>query len=64
MVADVFSKKYLHMSMLMVRELDLIELFRDLGFMCEMSLNNTKLSILKLTSGILEEIRERQKVDS
>src|SRR3954463_2659905 len=34
-VADALSRKSMHMSMLMVRELDLIEQFRDLCLVCE-----------------------------
>ncbi|KAI5390343.1 hypothetical protein KIW84_075598 [Lathyrus oleraceus] len=62
-VADALSRKSLHMSMLMVRELDLIEQFRDLSLVCESTHNSVKLGMLKLTSGILDEIREGQKSD-
>src|SRR3954463_751465 len=62
-VADALSRKTLHMSMLMVKELDLIEQFRDLSLVCEGTLTSVKLGMLKLTSGILEEIREGQKSD-
>src|ERR1044072_4796606 len=34
-VADVLSRKSLHVSMLMVRQLDLVEQFRDLSLVCE-----------------------------
>lgn len=46
------------MLMLMVRELELIEQFRDMSSVCEETLINLKLGMLKLTSGILDEIRE------
>src|SRR4051812_9767052 len=62
-VADALSRKTLHMSMLMVKELDLIEQFRDLILVCEGTPTSVKLGMLKLTSGILEEIREGQKAD-
>src|SRR4051812_47081569 len=62
-VADALSRKTLHMSMLMVKELDLIEQFRDLSLVCEGTPTSVKLGMLKLTSGILEEIREGQKAD-
>ncbi|XP_050908927.1 uncharacterized protein LOC127122669 [Lathyrus oleraceus] len=62
-VADALSRKSLHMSMLMVRELELIEQFRDMSLVCEETPNSVKLGMLKLTSGILEEIRESQKSD-
>ncbi|KAI5431677.1 hypothetical protein KIW84_035730 [Lathyrus oleraceus] len=62
-VADALSRKSLYMSMLMVKELDLIEQFRDLSLVCESTHNSVKLGMLKLTSGILDEIREGQKSD-
>lgn len=62
-VADTLSRKSLHVSTLMVREFYLIEHFRDLSLVCEVTHNNVKLGVLKLTSGIIEEIREVQKVE-
>ena len=61
--ADALSRKSLHMSMLMVRELDLLEQFRDMSLACEETSFGVKLGMLKLTSGILDEIREGQKSD-
>ena len=63
-VADALSRKYLHMSMMMVRELEMIEQFRDMSMVCEETSYGVKLGMLKLTSGILDEIREGQKSDS
>src|SRR3954467_14733939 len=62
-VADALSRKTVHMSALMVKEMDLIEQFRDLSLVCEGTPTSVKLGMLKLTSGILEEIREGQKTD-
>ncbi|XP_050915388.1 uncharacterized protein LOC127130419 [Lathyrus oleraceus] len=62
-VEDASSRKFLHMSMLMVRELELIEQFRDMSLVCEETPNNMNLGMLKLTSGILEEIKEGRKID-
>ena len=62
-VADALSRKSLHMSMMMVRELELIEQFRDMSLGCEVSADSVKLGMLKLTSGILEDIRNGQQVD-
>src|SRR3954462_5617545 len=62
-VADALSRKSLHMSMLMARELDLIEQFRDLSLVYEGTPVSVKLGMLKLTIGILEEIREGQRAD-
>ena len=55
-VADALSRKSLHMFMLMVRELELVEQFRDLSLVCETTSDSVKFGMLKLTSGILEEI--------
>lgn len=62
-IVDALSRKSLHMSMLMVQELELIEQFRDISLVYEETHNSVELGMLKLTSGILEEIREGQKID-
>ena len=49
------------MLMLMVRELELLKKFRDMSLVCEKTSSGVKLGMLKLTSGILDEIREGQK---
>ena len=61
MVADALSRKFLHMSALMVKELELIKQFRDLSLVCELAPGSVKLGMLKLTSNILEEIKSGQK---
>jgi len=62
-VADALSRKSLHMSALMVKELELIEQFRYLGLVCELAPGSVKLGMLKLTSNILKEIKSGQKED-
>src|ERR1044072_5576643 len=62
-VADALSRKSLHMSMLMVKEWELLEQFRDLSLVCEETYFGVKLGMMKLTSGVLEEIRDGQKSD-
>src|SRR4051812_43693618 len=49
--------------MLIVRELDLLEQFKDLSLVFEEASSGVKLGMLNLTSGILDEIREGQKSD-
>ena len=46
-VHDELSRKSLHMSVLMVRELELIEQFRDLCLECELTHQSVMLGILK-----------------
>ena len=62
-VADALSRKSLHMSMLMVKEWELLEQFRDMSLVCEETYSGVKLGMLKLTSGILDEIRIGQSSD-
>jgi len=62
-VADALSRKTLHMSALMVKELELIEQFRDLSLVSELTPEGVRLGMLKLTSNILEEIKNGQKED-
>ena len=47
----------------MVKELELIEQFRDLSLVSELTPDGVRLGMLKLTSNILEEIRKGQKED-
>lgn len=47
----------------MVKEMDLIEKFRDLSLVCELTMKNVKLGMLKVTNNVLEEIKEGQKFD-
>ncbi|MCI67451.1 hypothetical protein A2U01_0088710, partial [Trifolium medium] len=51
------------MSSLMVKELELIEEFRDLSLVCEVTSESVKLGMLKLTNPFLGDIKERQKSD-
>jgi len=56
-VAYALSRKSLHMFALMVKELELVEQFRDLCLVSELTSSGVKLGILKLTNNILEEIK-------
>ncbi|GAU10407.1 hypothetical protein TSUD_417730 [Trifolium subterraneum] len=62
-VADALSRNSLHMASLMAKELELIEEFRDLSLVCEVTSNSVKLGMLKLTNPFLKKIRECQKED-
>lgn len=52
-VAYALSRKSLHISTLMVREMDLINQFRDLSMVCEVMPRSVMLGMLKLTSSVL-----------
>ena len=62
-VADALSRKSLHLSALMVKEMELLEQFRDISLVCEVTTSSVKLGMLKLTNQVLEEIREGQRTD-
>jgi len=62
-VADALSRKTLHMSAMMVKELELLEQFRDLSLVYEMTSQSVKLGMLKIDSEFLNSTREAQKAD-
>jgi len=62
-VADALSRKTLHMSAMMAKEFELLEQFRDLSLVCEMSPQSVKLGMLKITSEFLNSIKEAHKED-
>ena len=57
-VADALSRKPLHISTLMVREMDLLEQFRDLSLACEVTPNNVRLGTFRITRELLGDIRK------
>ena len=62
-VADALSRKTLHMSAMMIKELELIEQFRDLSLVCEITPCSVKLGMLKINNDFLDNIKEAQKQD-
>ena len=62
-VVDALSRKSLHIFALMVREMDLLEKFRDLSLACEVTPNSVRLGTLRTTSELLGDIRKGQKTD-
>ena len=62
-VVDALSRKSQHISALMIREMDLLEQFRDLSLACEVTPNSVRLGVLRITSELLGDIREGQKTD-
>jgi hypothetical protein len=62
-VADALSMKSLHMSSLMVKDLELIEHFQDLSLVSELTPDGVRLGTLKLTSNVSKDIKKGQKED-
>ena len=59
-VADALSRKNLHVSAMMVKELELIEQFRDLSLVCEVTPHTVMLGMLKINNEFLDSIKEAQ----
>ena len=51
------------MSSIMVRELAMIEQFKDMSLVCEMTSQNVMLGMLKINNAFLNNIKESQKLD-
>ena len=54
-VVDALSRKTLHMSTMMIKELELLEQFRDLSLVCQLSPKSVKLGMLKINSKFSEQ---------
>ncbi|XP_058784203.1 uncharacterized protein LOC131658973 [Vicia villosa] len=62
-VADALSRKTLHMSAMMVKELELTEQLRDMSLVCKVTPHSVMLGMLKINNDFLDNIREAQKLD-
>ncbi|XP_017416766.2 uncharacterized protein LOC108327584 [Vigna angularis] len=62
-VADAFSRKAVHVSVMMVRELSLVESFRDLRLQFDLEPNSIRCCNLRVSSNIFDKIREKQSAD-
>jgi len=58
-VADALSRKRIHISTMMVKELELIEKLRDMNLGIQLSEDSIRYSVLTLTSDVLETIRDQ-----
>jgi len=63
-VVDALSRKRMHMSALMVKELELIEKLKDMNLGIQLGEDSIRCSILMLTNDILGMIRDEQKNDA
>lgn len=62
-VTDALSMKSSDIYALMFKDMDLIEHFRDLILVCELTPKSVKLDILKVTNNMLGEIENDQKIN-
>jgi len=57
-VADALSRKRMHVSAMMVKELELIEKLRDMNLGIQLEEGSIRCSVMTLTSDILGVIRD------
>jgi len=62
-VADALSQKSLHASAMVMKELELIERFRDLNLAMEVKPKSLNLGTLKITNDFLQQVRVAQTDD-
>lgn len=62
-VADALSRQSLHISFLMIKELELVETLRDLSLGMSVFPGKLTFGMVSVTSGLLDEIREKQRTD-
>jgi hypothetical protein len=62
-VADALSRKAIHISAMMAKELELIEKFRDLNLDVKLCKGKIFLGMIKVSSGLMEDIRQQQASD-
>lgn len=62
-VVGTLSRKSLHMSTIMVRELEMIEQFIDMSLVYELTPQSMMLGMLKINNDFLNKIKETQKLD-
>lgn len=62
-VADALSRKTIHVSTMMVKELELLEQFRDLNLYTIRKKDRISLGMISITSDFLEVIRKKQEED-
>ena len=62
-VADALSRKRVHMSAMMMKELELIEKLRDMNLNLYTGVDHKRCTMLQITNEFLNEVREEQGKD-
>ncbi|XP_052735534.1 uncharacterized protein LOC128197518 [Vigna angularis] len=62
-VADALSRKAVHVSVMMVKEMSLVESFRDLRLQFELEPNSIKCCNLRISSNVFYRIKMKQRED-
>ncbi|XP_017416566.1 uncharacterized protein LOC108327363 [Vigna angularis] len=62
-VADALSRKVVHVSSMMIKELNLVESFRDLRLQFDLEPDSIRCCNLRISSNVFDRIREKQLAD-
>ena len=63
-VADALSRKTVHTAHLMIKEVELLEKFRDMRLQVELGSESIRCSTLTISGDFLSSVRERQLLDA
>jgi len=63
-VADALSRKTVHTAHLMIKEVELLEKFRDMRLHVELGSESIRCSTLTISGDFLDSVRERQLLDA
>ena len=63
-MADVLSRKIVHSAHLMIKEVELLEKFKDMRLQVDLRFEFIRCSTLTISSDFLTSVRERQLVDA
>jgi len=63
-VVDALSRKTVHIAHLMIKEVELLEQFRDMKLWVELGSKSIRCSTLTISSDFLNSVRERQLLDA
>jgi len=63
-VADALTRKIVHVAHLMIKEVELLEQFKDMKLQVELGSESIRCSTLTIYSDFLDSVRERQLLDA
>ena len=63
-VADALSRKTVHTAHLMIKQVELLDKFRDMRLQVELGSESIRFSTLTISSDFLSSVRERQLLDA
>ena len=62
-VVDSLSRKEIHVSMMMIKHMELLEQFREISLYVDVSLGKLSFRMITISSDLMSEIKEKQLLD-